>query len=274
VVVSIEKLFSWISDIGVSAHESDDQIFPAYAQGVRDIIESGVDVNCRYEERNLTPLMKAAQRGLPVIVATLLELGADISLENADGQSALTYAVAKIHKPKLAGQVVNELIARRASVEPVDKNGQSPLYYAVLFLQVGIAQQLLTADPNGAIDIGQAAKALVQLLVTGRYQRNYLDGEREIPIQGLTNMLRLLIDTVGMDIDILMSYGGGEDMSIRALLEADSRYAVVLRQLGKNQFKLFKYDGVSVDANGDSLDTPGSATPGSDMDWLGSREPR
>ncbi|MFC1744658.1 ankyrin repeat domain-containing protein [Candidatus Riflebacteria bacterium] len=56
---------------------------------VETLLESGVDVNVKEEQKGFTPLMVASAMGNAAIVSLLLEHGADIRLKNNNGLTAL-----------------------------------------------------------------------------------------------------------------------------------------------------------------------------------------
>lgn len=60
---------------------------------MKDLLARGADVNAR-DDRGLTPLMYAAQRGYARLVSTLRKAGADASIE-AGGKRAVDFATGK-----------------------------------------------------------------------------------------------------------------------------------------------------------------------------------
>ncbi|XP_048258010.1 palmitoyltransferase AKR1-like isoform X2 [Haliotis rufescens] len=59
---------------------------------VKRILSLGVDVNCRWGEWSMTPVMRAAYRGHRDVVELLVSEGADVSLVDRDGDNTLHFA--------------------------------------------------------------------------------------------------------------------------------------------------------------------------------------
>lgn len=87
------------------------------AQQAEALIAAGADVNHR-GQHDLTPLLMAYT---PRLVALLLEKGADAAFQSGDS------GITALHLPHEL-ESVRRLLAAGASVEALDKNGQSPLF--------------------------------------------------------------------------------------------------------------------------------------------------
>ena len=93
--------------------------------------------------------MTAARTGSLRVVASLLDRGADVQAKEANGQTALMWAVAEQH-----GEVARALVERKADVAAQSANGFTALHFAARSGNLAIAERLLQA---GA-DINQPAK--------------------------------------------------------------------------------------------------------------------
>ncbi|TYZ64937.1 hypothetical protein PybrP1_000610 [[Pythium] brassicae (nom. inval.)] len=62
---------------------------------LRALVALGVDVNCADAAKQRTPLLIAAQNGFPLLVMFLIRRGADVSLVDADRDSAIHWAAYK-----------------------------------------------------------------------------------------------------------------------------------------------------------------------------------
>ena len=101
-----------------------------------------------------TPLMVAAAYGHPACVADLLARGADANAADADGDTALHYAVhawriTDPHAPDAATQAL--LASKRVDVNRRNRRGQTPLWVAARWGHVGPARRLLLAEADAAL---------------------------------------------------------------------------------------------------------------------------
>ena len=69
-----------------------DAAYKGNADKVRALLDQGTDINQRTHLRKQTALMKAAQKGRIEVVKLLLERGADKSLVDSFGRTALIIA--------------------------------------------------------------------------------------------------------------------------------------------------------------------------------------
>jgi ankyrin repeat protein len=112
-------------------------------------VRAGADVNARTSE-GATPLMLAAT--WPQIVEMLLRNRADIHVADADGHTALVYAILK-QSTILANEYLRSLrflLARGADVNQRDREGVTPLEHAEKALaRVRLEEEVLRAfNPN------------------------------------------------------------------------------------------------------------------------------
>jgi len=114
-------------------HRLKDELTRAASEGnlekIRSLIADGADVNCCKEMGNGTPLMCAAFRGKPEAVKLLLDLGADHTLENKQGQTALFMAVSACNTEGSlkAAQI---LLEAGADLNVIDKAGNKAWFRA------------------------------------------------------------------------------------------------------------------------------------------------
>lgn len=87
-----------------------------------------------------TPLLEAAKSGQSEQVKSLLDVGADVNTRNADGFTALKWAVVRDHTGTL--QV---LLNAGADVKVRDNRGQTPLMIAAEEDQIQIVELLKQA---------------------------------------------------------------------------------------------------------------------------------
>jgi ankyrin repeat protein len=91
------------------------------AAPVADVLATGVDLE-RPGEWDATALMHAAERGLPDMVAVLLEAGANFRARDKEGRSALFFGAGSGN-----AKVVELLLAAGAGANEDDKYGDTPL---------------------------------------------------------------------------------------------------------------------------------------------------
>lgn len=107
-----------------------------------------------FKEKDFTPLMEAASNGHLDVVERLLEFGFDANQQNWYGQTALFFAVIKQHE-----DVVRTLVRHGADVNGFDlknRNQKNLLHYAVELGHEGIFHFLLEA--GAAIDTKDSQK--------------------------------------------------------------------------------------------------------------------
>jgi ankyrin repeat protein len=107
---------------------------------VRSMIESGKNVN-EQDEHGVTPLMLAAQNNHPAIVSFLLANGANPSLAEEYGNTALHYA-------KQCVECAKSIVDKGGIVDAANKNGATPLIFAASVGSHDVAKYLLKAGAN------------------------------------------------------------------------------------------------------------------------------
>ena len=117
-----------------------DELIEAIEEGslevVKMLIESGADVNARYDEGwKFTPLMFAAEMGDVEIVRLLLESGADVNAKDLYEVTALMWAE--------NFEVATLLIEAGADVEAKNCQGRTALMYAVESGHLDVAKIIL-----------------------------------------------------------------------------------------------------------------------------------
>ncbi|XP_041350533.1 ankyrin repeat domain-containing protein 17-like [Gigantopelta aegis] len=101
----------------------------------------GYDVNIGVE--NVTPLMLASKLGLITVAESLVILGADVNLEDSDGQSALFYACSHGNS-----QLVEVLLEAGCDVNKIKVNGDQPLHEAIASGDLDTVKCLIAAGAS------------------------------------------------------------------------------------------------------------------------------
>ena len=101
------------------------------------LVERGADVDVTSADRNNSPLMEAAGRGMDALVELFLDCEASVNLQTDNGQTALMLAVAE-------GFVDTALLLLRNGADPyaTDKLGMSAKKYAELYKHVRIIEEI------------------------------------------------------------------------------------------------------------------------------------
>ena len=112
---------------------------------VKELLESGVDVDEAQTNDGRTALFIAAQEGHEGVVEQLLKAGADVNKATTDnGTPPLCIAAGKGHEG-----VVEQLLKADADVNKATADvGGTPLYIAAQEGHEGVVEQLLKADAN------------------------------------------------------------------------------------------------------------------------------
>lgn len=132
---------------------------------IRAIVDRGVDLNNREQERNL-PLVHAGEEGRPDVIKFLIERGADPNIRLEKGDSILMTLVSTAKK-----DVFLALIDGGADINArEDESGWTPMYWALLSGSSAIFQ---AAEERGLPIYGMD----VTLRGTKRTLRETADGE-------------------------------------------------------------------------------------------------
>ncbi len=108
-------------------------IFEATRDGninkVEKAIKSGIDVDSKNPEDNASPLMMAVVNGYQDMVEILIELGADVNLQDQLGNTPLIYAAASSIGDD-NDEVMKILVKSGADLEAKDNDGYTALFWA------------------------------------------------------------------------------------------------------------------------------------------------
>ncbi|HNB70688.1 MAG TPA: ankyrin repeat domain-containing protein [Acidobacteriota bacterium] len=157
---------------GIDLMTPDDQNQTAFEQAldkndaemVDFLLNQGIDVHRSYRIHPIssdgngnrvqeeTLLIKAVERGNPIIVQRLIEAGSDVNKPNSHGETALSMAVNSLCNK----QLVELLLKAGANVNSADKEGYTPLYDAAYSNCDQITRILLQAGahPNSKTNYG------------------------------------------------------------------------------------------------------------------------
>jgi ankyrin repeat protein len=109
-------------------------------QGVRESLDSGIDVNVTYDDEGVSALMQAAAGSHAELVKVLLEAGAEVDARTSDGMTALLIAVdacgsnhgdLEIEEPYW--KVMRLLAGAGADVNAKDGDGQNAMAIATSY---------------------------------------------------------------------------------------------------------------------------------------------
>jgi Ankyrin repeats (3 copies)/Putative peptidoglycan binding domain/Ankyrin repeats (many copies) len=146
-------------------HHTGDERFGVEA--VKEALKNGANVNAR-DEAGWTPLMAAAQEGLPNVVSLLLKSGAEVNAHSMHGDTALMIAagcfivrkrgelVSERHLPdairveQLAAPaaMVHALLAAGADVDSRRDDGRTALMNAAMMSWPEVVELLLRSEAN------------------------------------------------------------------------------------------------------------------------------
>jgi ankyrin repeat protein len=115
---------------------------------VKNILQTGADVNARTDTYCNTALHLASSYGRVAIVELLLDNHADINAENKNGETPL-HSIARSENTKLHEDIVQLLIKRGANVNLKTEWKRKPLHYAAQMGYKEVVRLLLDA---GAVD--------------------------------------------------------------------------------------------------------------------------
>jgi ankyrin repeat protein len=123
------SLFTILSGLTAAAAESDSAKLYAVIRagdlaGLKTLLDQGISPNTA-DDRQITPLMMAAETGSVTTMRILIEHGADINAENAFGSTALIWSASDVQKVRL-------LVEHGADVNKAGKSGRTALMIAAL----------------------------------------------------------------------------------------------------------------------------------------------
>lgn len=135
----------------------------------KELLSYRADVNALVED--LSPLMTAAQYDSVQIINHLLrEYNLDVNMQNATGNSALWYGVAK-----KSSAVVNQLLQDpRVQVDVLNREGQTVLRLAVLQGSRDLVSLLLSRGANPNIKAWDGISPWIQACIRDRNSIKYL----------------------------------------------------------------------------------------------------
>ncbi|KAG6614812.1 putative palmitoyltransferase [Phytophthora cinnamomi] len=125
------------------------------------VLKLGVDINTCDAKKHRSPLLVAAQNGHPLLVLFCVRNGADVSLVDADGDTAVHWAAYKG-----ATEIVAVFQYLQVSSDAPDKFGQTPLHLAAMRGELNTVQFLvetLDADVKALDSKNRTPKDLAQL---------------------------------------------------------------------------------------------------------------
>ncbi|KAG6959750.1 hypothetical protein JG688_00009951 [Phytophthora aleatoria] len=125
------------------------------------VLKLGVDINTCDAKKHRSPLLVAAQNGHPLLVLFCVRNGADVTLVDADGDTAVHWAAYKG-----ATEIVAVFQYLQVSSDAPDKFGQTPLHLAAMRGELETVQFLvetLDADVNALDAKKRTPRDLAQL---------------------------------------------------------------------------------------------------------------
>ncbi len=135
---------------GVSPDATDGQGIPAIAFAVARghtavvelLVDAGADVNRAFPDGSMSPLRAATVNGRTEIARILLNNGAEVDHQDADGHTPLTVAALK-------GQVeIARMLMEKGANVHLSDGSFTPLMYAVMKGQAEIARMLMEKGAN------------------------------------------------------------------------------------------------------------------------------
>lgn len=166
---------------------------------IRLLLAQGAEVN-RATGNGMTPLFFALKSGSPEAPVAILDAGGNPDQVAADGTTSVQIAM---YQKDFA--FAARLIARKADLTAIDRNGNTLLHAAVIAQQSQLVKLLLAkgADPNAMTGASR---------ITWRYEANF---KSDPYVQVFKTPLLLAAETGNTDIMQLLA-GAGADPKIRA----------------------------------------------------------
>lgn len=136
-----------------------------HSDAIRELLRHGADANARNAD-GMTPLMWGAYGGDLTSINMLLDAGADPNARSNEG--TVTVWDRAIYSRGRGIDVVRVLITRKADINLRNKDGYTPLHFAVMKSDIDIARLLLAngADPNAMNKYGRSALDSAKLCVS------------------------------------------------------------------------------------------------------------
>ncbi|NXO24390.1 ASB10 protein, partial [Cisticola juncidis] len=154
---------------------------------VRQLLQRGARVNSQTEEEKDTALHVAARHGLAEHVQLLLHHGAELEVQNKEGQTPLNAACAQRHQPQDMARyyrVCQLLVEGGASINAADRDRQHPLHLACKNANAQIAELLLARGANVNVMNYGGNTALHNILQVAAYR---LEHRPELVVRALLN---------------------------------------------------------------------------------------
>jgi hypothetical protein len=108
-----------------------------------------LDLDFQTENGSMTALIAAIVNGHYEVAEYLLQAGADPSLADADGVTALHYAILHVEDLEFdANKYIALLINAKANVNAQTNNGKTPLHLACQLNEIGICRKLILSDAD------------------------------------------------------------------------------------------------------------------------------
>lgn len=137
------------TDGGANSKSSEDLIGAAMtgdAEGIRDLLAAGVDVNANLAGEDWTPLIHAAAAGQDPCVELLIAAGADVNRKDGEGWTPLMHAAMGGHS-----QCLEILLKAGAIVDSTSSIGGTALMNAAADGHIDCLQLLLAAGADSQV---------------------------------------------------------------------------------------------------------------------------
>ena len=160
-----------------------------------------VDID-QQDSRGNTALIIVSYRGYPNMVRSLLEQGANVNIENNEGNTALTLSIERV--TLYYGRIFDALVQFNADLDHLNHKGDSPLSLA----NEDEETTLLLLENGADIDIqDKYGQTVVMKSCKGTYCNFLLDHGHNINLRDNKGQNLLMKATDNMFIDTLFYYG-------------------------------------------------------------------